>query len=81
MAVRSAGTSSKAKRTVGSVDIHWADIIFVMEEKHKKRLKAEFSGLLNNKPLYVLDIPDEYSFMDPELMQLVEEAVRPCLDH
>jgi len=40
--VRSAGTSGSAKRKVSVVDILWEDIIFVMEEKHKSRLKADF---------------------------------------
>ena len=36
--VRSAGTARSAKRQVSSADIQWADIILVMEDKHKKRL-------------------------------------------
>lgn len=70
---RSAGTSSKARRTVTAKDIQWADIIFVMEQKHKNRLKADYSRLLNHKDVYVLDIPDIYHFMDPELVQIFEE--------
>jgi len=40
-------------------DVRWADVIMVMEEKHKSRLVAEFTRLLDNKPIHVLDIPDE----------------------
>ena len=36
LSVRSAGTSPKARRTVSALDLHWADVIFVMEQKHKK---------------------------------------------
>jgi len=46
--VRSAGTSPKAKRTVSSEDIRWADMIFVMEKKHKNRLVAKFTRMLNH---------------------------------
>jgi hypothetical protein len=42
LAVRSAGTSPNARRKVSVADIRWADVIFVMEEKHKSRLVAEF---------------------------------------
>jgi predicted protein tyrosine phosphatase len=73
--VRSAGTSPKARKTVSSSDIRWADVIFVMEQKHKCRLKAEFTQMLEHKPLHVLDIPDEYQFMDEELVQELELSV------
>ena len=77
--VRSAGTSHKARRTVSATDLHWADFIFVMEQKHKNQLKAKFSRLLQNKPIHVLDIPDEYRYMDEELIELLNTAVTPFL--
>lgn len=77
--VRSAGTSHKARKTVSASDLRWADVIFVMEQKHKNQLKAKFSRLLQNKPLHVLDIPDEYRYMDEELIELLNAAVTPFL--
>ena len=77
--VRSAGTSSKAKKTVSSKDIDWADTIFVMEEEHKSRLKSEFSRLVSNKTIHVLDIPDEYHYMDSALIKELESAVASLL--
>jgi predicted protein tyrosine phosphatase len=76
---RSAGTSPKAKRTVGPMDIRWADIIFVMESKHKNRLKAQFTRMLDHKPLHVLDIPDEYLFMDEDLITELKVSVNAFL--
>ncbi len=76
---KSAGTSPRAKKTVSPADIRWADIIFVMEQKHKNRLKAEFTRMLDHKPVHVLDIPDEYKYMDPELVQELETVVRAYL--
>ncbi|MEO9944740.1 phosphotyrosine protein phosphatase [Paraglaciecola sp.] len=73
--VRSAGTSPRAKRTVSVKDIQWADIIFVMEEKHKSRLKAQFTRLLDHKPTHVLDILDEYQYMDEELVEIIKQTV------
>lgn len=75
ISVRSAGTSPSARRTVSAADIHWADVIVVMEQKHKNRLVAEFTRLLEHKPIHVLDIPDEYKYMDPELVEMLEESV------
>lgn len=76
---RSAGISPKARKTVGPADIRWADVIFVMEDKHKRKLKADFSRLLEYKTLHVLDIPDDYQFMDPELIEELKARVMPLL--
>lgn len=73
--VRSAGTSPKAKRTVNTKDIQWADIIFVMEQKHKSRLKAQFTRQLDYKDIQVLDIPDEYQYMDEQLIEIMKQSV------
>ncbi|WP_086932849.1 low molecular weight protein tyrosine phosphatase family protein [Agarilytica rhodophyticola] len=77
---KSAGTSPRAKKTVSPADIRWADVIFVMEQKHKNRLKAEFTRMLDHKPVHVLDIPDEYKYMDPELVQELETVVGVYLE-
>ena len=50
-----------------------------MEEKHKSRLVAEFTRILENKPIHVLDIPDEYKYMDPELIEMLEQSVNGIL--
>jgi len=79
LSVRSAGTSPKARRTVNAKDIQWADIIFVMEQKHKNRMKAAFPGSMKFAKLYVLDIPDEYQFNDPELIEIIRESTAPYI--
>ena len=55
-------------------------MIFVMEEKHKSRLTAEYRRLLENKVIYVLDIPDEYKYMDVELVLMLRESVGSILE-
>lgn len=75
ISVRSAGTSPKARKTVSAKDIQWADTMFAMEQKHKERLKAEFPRLMSHKTIYVLDIPDEYQFMEPELVEILKTSV------
>ena len=79
LAVRSAGTSPNARRHVSEQDLRWAEAIFVMEEKHKSRLIAEFGRIIENKPIHVLDIPDEYKYMDPELVEELERSVASIL--
>jgi predicted protein tyrosine phosphatase len=79
LAVRSAGTSPNARHHISEQDLRWAETIFVMEEKHKSRLVAEYGRIVENKPIHVLDIPDEYKFMDPELVEELERSVNAIL--
>jgi predicted protein tyrosine phosphatase len=76
---RSAGTSLSARHHISHVDIDWADVIMVMEDKHRQRILAEYTRLVEHTPIHVLDIPDDYKYMDPELMELLEQAVEPLL--
>ena len=61
-------------------DLEWADVIFVMESKHRSRIRESLSQALGQTPLHVLDIPDDYQFMDPELIELLQERVEPYLN-
>ncbi|PAA99123.1 low molecular weight protein tyrosine phosphatase family protein [Serratia fonticola] len=79
LTTNSAGTSRNAKKTVTPELLRWTDMIFVMEQKHKSRLVAEYQRLLEHKPLHVLDIPDDYQYMDPELITLLEQSAGPFL--
>jgi predicted protein tyrosine phosphatase len=76
---RSAGTSPNAKKTISVTDIKWADVIFVMEKKHKNRIVAKFGRLVEFKPIYILDIQDDYQYMDVELISCVEDNVEQYL--
>lgn len=75
LAVRSAGTSPNARHHVSEQDLRWAKVIFVMEEKHKSRLLADYRRLVEHTTIHVLDIPDEYKYMDPELISELERSV------
>ncbi|TIW64211.1 MAG: protein tyrosine phosphatase, partial [Mesorhizobium sp.] len=55
--------------------VAWADIIFVMEKAHRAKLQKKFRSSLKKARLICLDIPDDYEFMDPELVQLLEAKV------
>ncbi len=79
ISVRSAGTSRKARKRLSVKDIRWADLIFVMEEKHKSRMRADFRDEIQYKEIYVLDIPDEYQYMDPELIEIIKEKTEPLI--
>jgi predicted protein tyrosine phosphatase len=53
----------------------WADIIFVMEKTHRTKLQQRFRKYLNGKRVVCLDIPDDYKYMQEELVKLLEVKV------
>ncbi|AWH87860.1 low molecular weight protein tyrosine phosphatase family protein [Limnobaculum parvum] len=75
LSVKSAGTSCNARKPLTPTLLRWADVICVMEQKHKNRIVAEYRRLIAHKTIHVLDIPDDYQYMDPELVRLLEEVV------
>ncbi len=77
---RSRGLSASAVRCLTRSDVAWADVIFVMEHEHKRQLLKRFRADVGNRPIHILDIPDEYQFMDPELVELIESGVRSILN-
>ena len=77
--VRSAGVSASAERRVSEKLLRWADLVLVMETAHKRKLRENFPGLFHELRIEVLDIPDNYQFMDPELITLVQAAVEPLI--
>jgi predicted protein tyrosine phosphatase len=62
-----------------AADVAWADVIFVMKPTHKRRLTDLFPAELAARPINVLDIPNEYQFMDPELIALLESGVQAVI--
>jgi predicted protein tyrosine phosphatase len=78
--VRSAGTEPSAKIRLTGKLLTWAHLIFVMEKKHKERIIENFTAELDLKKIIVLDIPDEYQFMDPELIEEIKISVAPYLE-
>lgn len=71
--VDSAGLGSDAEVPVSLEQIEWADLILVMEPVHRRRLNQKFGRALAGKQVVVLDIPDRYGFMEPELVELLKQ--------
>jgi predicted protein tyrosine phosphatase len=71
----SAGLGADAEVPLEPEQIAWANIIFVMERVHKRRLSTRFKTHLNGKRVICLDIPDNYAYMQPELVSLLEAKV------
>jgi predicted protein tyrosine phosphatase len=72
VATDSAGLGSDAEVPLSPEQIDWATIVFVMEKVHRKRLATRFGRHLGGKRVICLDIPDDYEYMQPELIRLLE---------
>ncbi len=79
LAVESAGIDREAETPLSSEVIEWADIIFVMEKSHRSKLSKNFQPWLKGKRVICLDIPDEYEYMEPALVELLKKKVLPLL--
>lgn len=78
--VRSAGTSASARRKVSAALLEWADVILVMEQEHLRRLRQDFRESLHEREIVVLGIPDDFEYMDPELVRLLREQTEPVIE-
>ena len=77
--IRSAGTESEARIRVTEKLINWADLIFVMEKRHKERLINRFGVLMDDKNVVILNIEDNYKYMDAELIETLRTSISPYL--
>ncbi len=66
-----AGVSLDADTMVTLNEIEWADKIVVMELKHKKKLNMQFGAVLRDKPIKCLGIPDNYEYMQSDLVDIL----------
>ena len=48
--------------------LEWADAIIVMEKTHRNHIRSKHPDIYKSKRIVCLYIPDEYKFMDPELV-------------
>jgi predicted protein tyrosine phosphatase len=67
----SAGLGNDADLHLSPEQIEWATIIFVMEKAHRNKLSAGYRKYLDGKRVICLDIPDDYDYMQEELVQLL----------
>ncbi|WP_293149819.1 MULTISPECIES: methyltransferase domain-containing protein [unclassified Microcoleus] len=77
---RSAGTEKGARIRVTEGLIGWADLIFVMEKKHGDRLRSKFPDSIKDKEVICLQIPDNYRYMEPELVELLQAKLSPYIE-
>jgi predicted protein tyrosine phosphatase len=76
---KSAGTSDRARIKITAGLINWADWIFVMEKRHAAIVKQKYPNEIANKSLVVLQIGDDYRFMDEELIDILTSRLAEYL--
>ena len=74
-----AGIWDEADDQLGREQLDWATMIFVMEQRHARRLEDRFGRALRGKQVINLSIQDKYSFMQPELVEVLMEKAGPQL--
>ncbi|ALN89922.1 MULTISPECIES: low molecular weight protein tyrosine phosphatase family protein [Lysobacter] len=69
--VASAGLNHDAEQPLGAELVEWAQLIFVMEKAQRSKLQHKFKPQLRGKRVVCLDIPDDYEYMAPALVELL----------
>lgn len=75
----SAGLAPDADEPLTADHLEGVDIVFVMERSHQRKLRAQFGPYARNARIVCLDIPDDFDFMAPALVAMIETRVRPHL--
>jgi len=75
----SAGLAPDAEVRVSAEQLDWATLIFVMEKNQRSKLTRQYRAVLAGKRVICLDIPDDYAYMQPELVSLLQRKVPALL--
>ena len=73
--VKSAGVDNDASVPVNLELLEWADIIFVMEKRQRNIIHKKYKDIYDRKRIVCMYIPDDYDYMDPDLIQLLKERL------
>ena len=76
--VRSASTSSTARKKISERDLNWADLILVMEHHHQTIITKKYK-YLDLAEIIVLNIPDQYQYLSPELIEMLQLSIEAIL--
>ena len=63
------------EKPVNEKNISWADIVVVMEDKQRTEIAKRFPKLYMQKKILSLDIPDNYYYNQPELVNLLKSKI------
>ena len=75
----SAGLNHDAADPLTPEHLEDIDIVFVMERTHRNKLSKKFKPHLKSARVICLNIPDDFEYMQPELITLLKARVTPHL--
>ncbi|EPJ2926388.1 low molecular weight protein tyrosine phosphatase family protein [Pseudomonas aeruginosa] len=75
----SAGLAADAETPLEREQLEWATLVVVMERRHRQALLRRHAAAMKGKRLVCLDIPDDYAYMQAELLHLLERKAGPFL--
>src|ERR1700722_9008119 len=73
--VKSAGTDKTANVVLSEDLLNWADAIIVMERHHRNSIRKHYPRIYDSKKIVCLYIEDNYDYMQPELISILQERV------
>ena len=76
----SAGLAPDAEEPLTIEALDGVHLVVVMERAHRARLQRRFGAHLRSARVVCLDIPDDFAFMDPALVALLETRAGPHLE-
>ncbi|WP_310584128.1 hypothetical protein [Deinococcus sp.] len=76
----SAGTERDALTPLTRDLLEWADVAVCMQKQHRDWIRGRLKGALTDDRVLILGIPDDYEYMDPELVALLTRLVPGRLD-
>ncbi|MDR2207282.1 MAG: hypothetical protein LBE36_14120 [Flavobacteriaceae bacterium] len=76
--IRSVGLSPKSNRKISENDLNWSDLVFVMESEQRAKIRKLYRHL-QLPDIEVLNILDEYEFMNEELVEILTEKINNIL--
>lgn len=70
-----AGTDKHAEIPLTRDLLEWADVAVCMQKQHRDWIRFKLKGALPDDRILILGIPDDYEFMDAELILLLKKLV------
>lgn len=71
----STGRDRNAEQVLTGDLLEWADVAVCMEKRHRNWICSQLKGALPDDRIVTLGIPDEYEFVEPDLIELLSRIV------
>ena len=76
--IKSAGLSAQSEVELNEKLIHWADIIFVMDDEQRNRIQKQYKSLEIQR-IENLEIDDIYNYKNADLIEILLKQINETL--